>query len=190
MLNCRYRGTAVLLLSLLAWQSHGQSAPPPAAIIGTWLLESIVDTLDDGSRSYWMGRQPTGAIIYSASGHMSVQFMRDPRPVLPGPPVAGADASRLAGADPFGSRGAADLRNVVTGYYAYFGRYEVSPTGDAIAHFVETSLRPDEVGVVYKRAIRIEGDQLFISLRAEVDGIPRQRVLTWRRAPLPGGVRN
>jgi hypothetical protein len=34
------------------------------------------------------------------------------------------------------------------------------------------------------------GDQLFISLRAEVDGIPRQRVLTWRRATLPGGVLN
>ena len=187
MLSCRFLGTAGLLLSLLSLQSHGQSAPPPAAIVGTWLLESIVDTLEDGSRSYWMGPQPTGAIIYSASGHMSVQFMRDPRPILPGAPISGADAAKLAGTDPFGSLEAADLRDVVRGYYAYFGRYEVSSAGNAITHFVETSLRPNEVGVAYKRSIRIEGDQLFISLPAEVDGVPRQRVLTWRRATLPTG---
>jgi hypothetical protein len=37
--------------------------------------------------------------------------------------------------------------------------------------------------VTYRRAIRIERDRLFISLQAEVEGIPRHRVLTWRRAP-------
>jgi hypothetical protein len=71
----------------------------------------------------------------------------------------------------------------VSGYYAYFGRYQVSVAGDSITHVVETSLRPNEVGVTYRRAIRLERDRLFISLRAEVEGIPRHRVLTWRRAP-------
>jgi len=186
-LMLRILGTAILLLSLPSFQSHGQSAPPPSAIVGTRLLESIVDTLEDGSRSYWMGRHPAGAIIYSASGHMSVQFMREPRPILAGTTDSKADAAELAGADPFGSLEAADRRDVLAGYYAYFGRFEVSPAGDAITHFVETSLRPNEVGVAYKRAIRIEGDQLFISLRAEVDGVPRQRVLTWRPATVPTG---
>jgi len=119
---------------------------------------------------------------------MSVQFMRDPRPLHPGAQASGTDAAKLAGADPFRSLGPTDLLDVVRGYYAYFGRYEVAPTGDAITHFMETSLRPTEVGVAYKRAIRIEGDQLFISLRAGVDGVPRQRVLTWRRATLPVAI--
>jgi hypothetical protein len=114
---------------------------------------------------------------------MSVQFMRDPRPVLPGGAASGADAARLAGTDPFGALGAAELRDVVGGYYAYFGRYQVTVAGDSIAHFVDTSLRPNEVGVTYRRAIRIEGGRLFISLHAEVHGVPRHRVLTWRRAP-------
>lgn len=65
---------------------------------------------------------------------------------------------------------------------AYFGRYQVSAAGDAITHFVETSLKPNEVGVAYQRAIRIEGGRLFISLQAEEDGVSRHRVLTWRRA--------
>lgn len=158
-----------------------QGVAAPAGVIGTWLLESITDTLESDSVAYWMGARPTGAIVYTASGHVSVQFMRDPRPVLPA--VTGeADGSRLAGADPFQSLGAAELRDVVRGYYAYFGRYRVSAAGDSIAHVVETSLRPNEVGVTYRRAIRLDGDRLFISLRAEVDGVPRHRVLTWRRA--------
>lgn len=166
--------------------ARSEEAAGPPAIVGTWLLESIVDALEDGTYSHWMGERPTGAIIYTASGHMSVQFMRDPRPTIPGPPPGDGGAARLAGADPFAALDADALRDLVRGYYAYFGRYEVSPGGDAITHFVETSLRPGEVGIEYRRAIRIEGDRLYISLDAEVGGVPRRRVLTWRRAPVKG----
>ncbi len=37
---------------------------PMKAIVGTWLLVSIVDVLEDGSISHWMGEHPTGAIIF------------------------------------------------------------------------------------------------------------------------------
>jgi hypothetical protein len=109
--------------------------------------------------------------------------MRDPRP-LPPAAVQGTDRAKLAGADPFAELDAATLRDLLRGYYAYFGRYEVAPGSDAITHFVETSLRPEEVGIEYKREIRIEGDRLFISLNAEVDGVPRRRVLSWHRASM------
>jgi hypothetical protein len=161
----------------------GQAPRQAAPLIGTWLLESIVDTLASDSVGYWMGPQPTGAIIYTASGHVSVQFMRDPRPLTADSAAAGADLTRLAGSDPFERLEADELREVLTGYYAYFGRYQVSAAGDSITHFVETSLRPTEVSVTYRRAIRVARDRLFISLRAEVNGVPRHRVLTWRRTP-------
>jgi hypothetical protein len=161
---------------------QAQGTPVPPAIVGTWLLESIADTLASGSVAYWMGPHPTGAIIYTASGHVSVQFMRDPRPVLPGGAAGELNATRLAGADPFQSLGVAELRDVVRGYYAYFGRYQVSAAGDSITHIVDGSLRPNEVGVTYRRAIRIDRNRLFISLRAEVAGVPRHRILRWRRA--------
>src|SRR5512134_2931936 len=87
-------GAVIPMLHRLMWLAsvtalvtapvQAQGTPASAPIVGTWLLESIVDTLANGSLSYWMGPHPSGAIIYSASGHMSVQFMRDPRPVLPG----------------------------------------------------------------------------------------------------------
>ena len=174
----------ILLASPPAWSQQGS---PPPAVVGTWLLESIVDVLEDGTLTHWMGERPTGAIIYSASGHMSVQFMRDPRPLPPDVAAQGTDRVKLAGADPFAALDADALRDLLRGYYAYFGRYEVAPAGDSITHFVESSLRPDEVGVEYRREIRIEGDRLFISLNAEVDGVPRRRVLTWHRAAIGGG---
>ena len=92
-------------------------------------------------------------------------------------------ASRLAGARPFAALPADQLRDVLEGYYAYFGRYQVSAAGDSITHFVETSLRPTEVGVTYRRAIQLVGNRLLISLHATEDGVPRHRVLTWQRAP-------
>ncbi len=162
---------------------HSQTSQPRSRLAGTWLLESIVDTLRDGTVTYWMGRHPTGAIIYTSSGHVSVQFMRDPRPILPPTGASAANATRVAGTDPFSGLGGDDLRNALSGYYAYFGRYQVSAAGDSIAHFVETSLRPTEVGLTYRRAIKLRGDGLFISLDAEENGVPRHRVLTSRRAP-------
>jgi hypothetical protein len=164
-------------------QVGAQSAAVRARVVGTWLLESIVDTLRDGSVSYWMGHRPAGAIVYAPSGHVSVQFMRDPRPLLPASTASGANIARLAGTDPFGVLGPEPLRDIVRGYYAYFGRYQVSAASDSITHFVETSLRPNEVGVTYRRAIRIEGNRLYITLNAEENGVPRHRVLTWTRAP-------
>lgn len=186
MVLSRLSSIIAMTMLLAASPALGQQAGPPPAIVGTWLLESIVDVLEDGTISHWMGERPTGAIIYSASGHMSVQFMRDPRPVPPAAEVKGSDRAKLAGADPFAELDSATLRDLLRGYYAYFGRYEVAPGGEAITHFVETSLRPGEVDIVYKREICIEGDRLFISLNAEVDGVPRRRVLTWRRASMDG----
>lgn len=173
MLSPRLKSIVAMAALLTGPPALGQQAGPPPAIVGTWLLESIVDVLEDGTLTHWMGERPTGAIIYSASGHMSVQFMRDPRPL---PPAA----------DPFAELDATTLRDLLRGYYAYFGRYEVAPGGGSITHFVETSLRPEEVGIEYKREIRIEGDRLFISLNAEVDGVPRRRVLSWRRPAVHG----
>lgn len=176
----------LLLASAVAVAATPLSAQGTAArarVVGAWLLESIVDTLPNGALAYWMGRNPTGAIVYAASGHMSVQFMRDPRPRLPASTAASADAARLAGASPFRDLGVDVLRDLLEGYYAYTGRYQVTGAGDSVAHYVESSLRPDEVGVTYRRAIRIEGDRLFITLHAEEQGVARHRVLTWRRAP-------
>jgi hypothetical protein len=74
---------------------------------------------------------------------------------------------------------------VVRGYYAYFGRYQVPVAGDSITHLVETSLRPNEVGVTYHRAIRLARDRLFIilsTLRRTWAGAARTSRSSWSHA--------
>jgi len=144
-------------------------APTPrtTGIVGTWRLESIVDTLPDGSLYRWLGARPTGEIRYDATGHMAVQFMRDPRPTV------AAGTARHATPQ--------ELRAVYDGYYAYFGRYKLSARGDSVAHFIRASLHPEEVGVVYRRAVRVEGDHLFIMSQFidESDRLLHRRFLTF-----------
>jgi hypothetical protein len=98
---------------------EAQCQPAPTPIVGTWLLESIVDTVTSDWVAYWMGPQPVGAIIYTASGDVSVQFMRDPRPLLPTGATTAIHLTRLAGTDPFQRLGPAEIRDVLRGYYAF-----------------------------------------------------------------------
>jgi hypothetical protein len=142
----------VLVYALVAFARPGMAQAPtprPSAIVGTWRLESIVDTLPDGSLYSWLGARPTGEIRYDATGHMAVQFMRDPRPTV------AAGTARQATPQ--------ELRVVYDGYYAYFGRYRLSARGDSVTHFIEASLHPEEVGSVYRRGVRVDGDRLFIT---------------------------
>jgi hypothetical protein len=50
----RFGLLAVALASLATpVQSYRQNTPAPSPIVGTWLPESIVDTLADDSHAYW-----------------------------------------------------------------------------------------------------------------------------------------
>ncbi len=149
---------------------HAQGpAPQLAPLIGTWRLQSLVDTLPDGSAYRWLGENPSGEIRYDAAGRRAVQFMRDPRPESALGDVASAAPE--------------ELRAIVDGYYAYFGRYELNSRGDTVSHFVEASLRPDEVGIVYRRAVQVDGDALQISLEfiSSADSLRHRRFLGFRR---------
>jgi len=162
--------SAAILTTVGTSPSGAQAAAPAVGpLIGTWKLQSLVDTLSDGSVYHWLGLKPVGEIRYDATGHMAVQFMRDPRPRVTGGEVDEATST--------------ELRDIVDGYYAYFGSYELNARGDSVAHFVEASLRPEEVGIVYRRAVRLDGDELRISLEftSSADSLRHRRFLTFRR---------
>lgn len=171
----------VAALSVPPGMARSQARGIAVPIVGTWLLESIVDSLPDHSVTYWMGQHPTGAIVYALSGHVSAQFMRDPRPQMRA--VDSAVAAQRTSARPFEGASLDEMQQIAQGYYAYFGTYTLNAAGDSVTHQVEISLRPAEVGRTYRRAIRLVGDRLVISLDATEAGIPVHRVLTWRRTP-------
>jgi hypothetical protein len=141
----------VLALAGCAWaQPVSDRAPALSPIVGTWRVVSVQSVRPDGTVSTgWLGKHPTGSIVYLASGYIAVQIMRDPRPEIPGDGDAAATTQAKAAA--------------MDGYYAYYGTYKVDAQSRTITHNVEASLRPDEVGKHYRRYYELDGDRLTLT---------------------------
>src|SRR5688500_551746 len=66
----------------------GLAAQQPArsserqTLLGVWELVALQDHRPSGDVLDWMGTKPSGTLIYGPDGHMSVQIMRDPHPVV------------------------------------------------------------------------------------------------------------
>ena len=158
----------------------GQSASSPpgadselhAKLIGSWRLVSVETRRPNGEIiTEWMGKAPTGLIVYLPNGLMSVQIMRDPRPA---PFESG---SRLKASPE-------ELKAAYLGYYAYWGKYTISPSDNVIIHNVESSLWPEEVGTIYKRYFSIEGTRLVLTTAPYKRGDEeRTNRLVWERVP-------
>ena len=136
--------------------------------VGVWRLETIRDRLPDGRVQDHpdFGPDPDGFLVYTDSGHVSVQFMRRDRPrwrVEDDP----TDAERAEAA---------------RGYGAYAGHYEVDEAAGVVRHHVATALIPGRVGATLTRFFSLEGERL--TLRPPPlsrGGVDIERALIWRR---------
>jgi hypothetical protein len=137
--------------------------------IGAWRLVSyVVEDVDGGNRTYPLGEDAHGLIIYTASGHMSVQIGSVGRPEY-------ADGSVHGGTD-------AERAATAAGYLAYAGRYTVSDEG-VIEHLPDVSLFPNWEHTSVSRKATIANDRLTLELVKPliIDGKQRGGRLTWER---------
>jgi len=136
--------------------------------VGVWRLETIRDRVPDGPEQDHpdFGPELDGFLVYTDSGHVSVQFMRRDRPLW-----------RVED-DPTD----ADRAEAARGYGAYAGRYEVDEAAGVVRHHVETALIPNRVGVTLTRFFSLEGERLTLRPpRLRRGGADVERTLTWRR---------
>lgn len=167
-------------LFMHAFVALGQSTSSPpgadselhAKLIGSWRLVSVETMRPNGEIiTEWMGKAPTGLIVYLPNGLMSVQIMRDPRP------ARFESGSRLKASPE-------ELKAAYLGYYAYWGKYTISPSENMVIHDVESSLWPEEVGTIYKRFFSIEGSRLVLTTAPYKRGDEERRNrLVWERVP-------
>ena len=138
-------------------------------ILGAWQLESRTVRTANGEtlRDPVLGQHPLGRLFYDASGHMTLQMMRQERAQAITVPSNPQDANNA---------------RVVLGYDAYFGTFTVNDARGTVTHHVQGSLFPEDLGKDFERAFRIEADTLTLSFTStSPDGVGVTRTLLFRR---------
>ena len=156
----RFAKTSLLLMCALC------AIPASAAdtdIVGTWRLQSwVAQDQESGATVDVFGANPTGYMIYTPGGRVTVNLTAEGRKPLSG--------DRFS--SPVEERALAFSTSI-----AYSGTYTVK--GDAVTHRVEVASFPNWVGTEQVRVVRIDGDTLTIKtppIAGPPDG--RQKVMT------------
>lgn len=147
--------SAVLLLLLSTSALAAQVSE--ADFAGTWELVSIEVVDESGEWVPWpnpMGGRAVGVLMYDGDRNMAAQITSDPRSVVT-PPEWG---------------------DIIHGYMAYYGRYEVDATERTVTHHRRNHLNPDRGNVSVVRHFELEGDRLILTVAPDLDVR-----LTWTR---------
>jgi hypothetical protein len=139
--------------------------------IGVWKLVSYEATnKSSGAVSYPLGPKQFGRLTYDAAGRMSAQLMNPGRRAIGGSPERSAVAA---------ARGASceEIREMLTGFSAYCGRFEVDESSRTVTHRVEACLIPSWVGSAQHRQFEFADNQLILT-SAKQESVGR---LVWQR---------
>jgi Lipocalin-like domain len=139
-------------------------------LVGAWTLASSEVHFTGASVERPWGPGPVGLLIYDPSGAMSVQIMRSGRPARAPRPSVPEEVLGTIG------------ENEAVGYLGYGGRYEVDEAARTIAHHVECSLLPEQVGTTVVRSYEQHGRQLVLRTPpVRIGDRERRAILTFDR---------
>ena len=111
-----------------AQMAEGEAA---RKITGAW---RYIGTTVDGVPRAGRGANPSGMIVYTAGGHMSVQIAPDVERKKAGA-VMTPDEARIAVAD----------------YIAYFGTYTIDENSGTVTHHRQATLQPGDRGDLVRK---------------------------------------
>ena len=171
MLNRRDVLAAGIVLPLTTQAASAKQPQPRSPLVGGWFLIDAVTVQKDGRTGPWNDRpRPyNGLIVCEPNGLMSVQIAsaRSPLP-------KDSDFTKLP---------AEQQLAYLQSYYAYYGRYEFDHLQSVVTHFVASSLDPTEIGIVYRRKVKLVGDVVTLTTIPPVTPTSGSHsVLSWRRA--------
>ena len=145
-------------------------SPSLQRLIGAWRIVSV-ETIRQATGEIiypWMGRRPTGMIVYLPNGYMAVQLMRDPPAKFASETYEGATLE--------------EMKDAFLAYYAYHGKYSIDEGKGMVTHHVEASLYPEEHGINYRRFFKFDGDRLTLVTAPFMEvGEERVNRLVWER---------
>jgi hypothetical protein len=160
---------AMAMSGLAAWPgaAASQEKSLKEQLVGTWLIVSVDNVRDDGSKAEQFGPSPKGIVIYAADGRFALLNSRGDLPKF-------ASKNRDQGTPE-------ENKAVVQGSIAYFGTYTVDEASKIITANIEGSTYPNFIGTSQKRLITsLTSDELkFVNPAASAGG---KLQLVWKRA--------
>lgn len=149
----------------------GDTALPPAALLGTWVLtDHAIEDAAGNVVERLFGDRPTGRLVYCGDGTVSVHLMSAGIRRLATHRVRGGTVQEKAAA--------------YDGYLGYSGSWVLS--GTTLVHHIDLSSFPNYVGTSQLRRIALIGDVLTLSSDpVQSEAGPVAAVATWRRPDTP-----
>jgi hypothetical protein len=117
-------------------------------LIGAWQLREWSEIRPDGSKSYPLGEDAIGQLLYTPDGHMAAQLVRINR-------------ERFA-SDDWRRASRAEAARAFMEYFGYFGVYEVDLRQQTVIHHVKGGWFPNVEGGDQFRHFRLEGELLVL----------------------------
>ncbi|HXB68643.1 MAG TPA: lipocalin-like domain-containing protein [Candidatus Acidoferrales bacterium] len=162
---------SALSLAPLACAST-RAAAERKKFIGVWKLISGVSTDEvTGEVRYPWGKNPVGRLSYDEAGRVYAQLMN------PGRQSVGGMANRGA-ATAIAAASADDMREMLTGFNAYFGTFDIDEPSRTVIHHLQSALIPSWVGTDQRRKYEFSGRDQLIMLNTASQADYR---LAWHR---------
>ena len=140
--------------------------------IGMWKM-IYGDARDQatGRVVYPWGKTPFGRLLYDEAGRVFVQLMN------PGRRAVGGMSNRGAAAT-IASASADDMRDILTGFNAYFGTFDVDQASGTVIHHLQSALIPSWVGTDQRRRYEFSpaGELIILNTASGAD-----YKLVWQR---------
>ena len=136
-------------------------------LVGTWKLVDFYTVDSEKKVGYPFGKNPTGYLVYTEDGYMSVSIMTTNRPLLGLSVEEMQDLKNVKlGLQLIANLGKyiqASLRYFSAGrnYLSYSGKYEIRDS--TVIHHLEVSLVPDWVGLDFERNVEFSEGQIILT---------------------------
>ena len=140
--------------------------------IGSWKLISG-ESRDEvtGEVRYPWGAKPVGRLAYDDAGRVFAQLMNPARRSVGGMANRGAAAA-------IETASAEDMREMLTGFNAYFGTFDVDEPARTVIHHLQSALIPSWVGTDQRRKYEFSGSDQLIMFNTAGNAAYR---LVWQR---------
>jgi Lipocalin-like domain len=171
------RRTVVSALSLAPFAKPARSSDAERKkFLGVWKLVSGVAKHEvSGAIRYPWGKKPVGRLSYDEAGRVFAQLMNPGRRPVGGAANSGASAA-------IGAASAEEMREMLTGFNAYFGTFDIDEPSKTVIHHLQSALIPSWVGTDQRRTYEFaDKDELVILNTASQEAYR----LVWRREDAP-----